>query len=188
MFMEGSDSIKKPSIDPSRMMGAGAAKAAHGVSGNSAPVAQGKNSEIPRNASTLSSSGIPEAASGQAKLAMMANNIVPTNGFFRGKTQEKESVKSGANIETHAAAFPADGPEAKAKFTELMQCADRGAEPSSGKVSQREIELRRQAVIPLDGPDAQFTDLLRYAFSLAADRHAPVTQETIITSFHEARE
>jgi hypothetical protein len=144
MFME----IPERPVDPStKITGTGAA---HRVSGNSASVAQGKNSEIPRNASTLSSSGIPEAASGQAKLAMMANNIVPTNGFFKGKIQGEVSVKGEATIETHAAAFFADGPEANGKFQKLMELASRGTEPSSGKVSQREIKPGRQAVIPLD--------------------------------------
>jgi hypothetical protein len=186
--MEGPDSIKKPSINLStQIAAAGAANAANQISEDGVSAAEGKHSAILRNGATVNGSGKPEAAAGQALLGMMANNIVPTNGFFRGKTQEKESVKSGANIETHAAAFLADGPEAKAKFTELMTRASRGAESSSRTVSPHEVELGKQAVIPLDGPDAQFKDLLRSAFRLAAGRHAPITEETIINSFHEAQ-
>jgi len=102
---------------------------------------------------------------------MAGNNNLSTNGFFKGKIQENESVKGEATIETHAAAFLADGPEANGKFQKLMQLASRGTESSSGKASPGEIELGKQAVISLDGADAQFTDLLRYAFSLA-DRPA----------------
>jgi hypothetical protein len=174
--MEGPDSIKKPSIDPLRMMGAGAVKK---VSGNSAPVGSGKGPEILGNGATVSGSGKSEAAAGQALLGMMAgNNIVSTNGFFKGKIQEKDSVKGEATIETHAAAFLADGPEAHGKFQKLMELASRGAESSSGKVSPREIELGKQAVMmPLDGPDAQLGAALRYAFSLA-DR-LPTAEDSI---------
>ncbi len=153
MFMPGPDNINRL---PTQIVGAGAANAAKQVSVHSAPVDSGKSSEISGNGATVSGSGKPEAAAGQALLEMMAgNNIVSTNGFFKGKIQEKDSVKDEATIETHAAAFLADGPEANGKFQKLMELASRGAESSSGKVSPCEIELRKQAVIPLDRPDAK---------------------------------
>jgi hypothetical protein len=182
MFME---IPKKTSVDLSTTTGTGSVRR---VSGDGASAAEGKNSEILRNGATVSGSGKPEAAAGQALLGMMAgNNIVSTNGFFKGKIQEKDSVKDEATIETHAAAFLADGPEANGKFQKLMELASRGAESSSEKVSPPEIELRKQAVIPLDGPDAKVKALLTYAFSLA-DRQGPITTGAIINSFHEAQE
>lgn len=173
MFMEGP---KKISVDLSTTTGTGSVRR---VSGDGASAAEGKNSEILRNGATVSGSGKPEAAAGQALLGMMAgNNIVSTNGFFKGKIQEKDSVKGEATIETHAAAFLADGPEAHGKFQKLMELASRGAESSSGKVSPCEIELGKQAVMmPLDGPDAQLRAVLRYAFSLA-DR-LPTAEDSI---------
>jgi hypothetical protein len=182
MFME---IPKKISVDLSTTTGTGSVRR---VSGDGASAAEGKNSEILRNGATVSGSGKPEAAAGQALLGMMAgDNIVSTNGFFKGKIQEKDSVKDEATIETHAAAFLADGPEANGKFQKLMELASRGAESSSEKVSPREIKLGKQAVIPLDGPDAEVKALLTYAFSLA-DRQGPITTGAIINSFHEAQE
>jgi hypothetical protein len=176
---------KKISVDLSTTTGTGSVRR---VSGDGASAAEGKNSEILRNGATVSGSGKPEAAAGQALLGMMAgDNIVSTNGFFKGKIQEKDSVKDEATIETHAAAFLADGPEANGKFQKLMELASRGAESSSEKVSPREIKLGKQAVIPLDGPDAEVKALLTYAFSLA-DRQGPITTGAIINSFHEAQE
>lgn len=181
MFME----IPERPVDLStKIGGADKAKAANEVSEGDVSVAEGKPSKILRNGATVNGSGVDGNAAGQAKLGMMAgNNIVSTNGFFKGKIQEKDSVKGEATIETHAAAFLADGPEAKAKFTELMQRASRGAKSSSRTVSPHEVKLGRQAVIPLGGPDAELRAVLRHAFSLA-DRHAPVTEEDIIKAFH----
>lgn len=185
MFMEGPSNRNQPSIDPSRMMGAGAVKK---VSGDSAPVGSGKGPEILGNGATVSGSGKSEAAAGQALLGMMSNpnGMVPVSGFSNGKT-ERKPIEDEATIETHAAAFLADGPEANGKFQKLMELASRGAESSSEKVSPREIELGKQAVIPLDGPDAEVKALLTYAFSLA-DRQGPITTGAIINSFHEAQE
>ena len=156
------------------------------VSGDGASAAEGKNSEILRNGATVSGSGKPEAAAGQALLGMMSNpnGMVPVSGFSNGKT-ERKPIEDKATIETHAAAFLAYGPEANGKFQKLMELASRGAESSSEKVSPREIE--KQAVIPLDGPDAKVKALLTYAFSLA-DRQGPITTGAIINSFHEAQE
>jgi hypothetical protein len=172
---------KKTSVDLSTTTGAGAVRR---VSGEGVSPAEGKNSEILRNGATVSGSGKPEAAAGQALLGMMAgNNIVSTNGFFKGKIQEKDSVKGEATIETHAAAFLADGPEANGKFQKLMELASRGAESSSGP---REIELGKQAVMmPLDGPDAKLGAALTYALN-SADRQGPITTQAIINSFHES--
>jgi hypothetical protein len=161
---------KKISVDLSTTTGTGSVRR---VSGDGASAAEGKNSEILRNGATVSGSGKPEAAAGQALLGMMANGIRPTNGFF----QEKPDTTTPDGIRLHTAALLADGSEADKQFTELMQGADRGAEPSSRKFSPREIELARQAVIPLDGPDAQFKKLLKYAFSLA-DR-LPTAEDSI---------
>jgi hypothetical protein len=179
--MEGPDSIKKPSIDPLRMMGAGAVKK---VSGNSAPVGSGKGPEILGNGATVSGSGKSEAAAGQALLGMMAkNDIVPTNGFFKGKVQEKPVNTNVPDINLHTAALLLDGTEADNQFKELMTRASRGAEFSSGKASPREIEGRQAVIMPLDGPDAHLGAALRLAFN-SADRQGPVTTEAIINSFH----
>jgi hypothetical protein len=188
MFMQGPDSIKKPSINLStQIAAAGAANAANKISEDGVSAVGGVNPKVSEGASVAGNGKSP--AAGKALLEMMSNpdGVVPVSGFSNGKT-ERKPIENGATIETHAKAFLANGPEAQAKFVELMERADRGAEPSSGKFSQREIELGRQAVIPLDGPDAQFKELLKYAFSLAADRHAPVTKETIINSFLRAKE
>jgi hypothetical protein len=186
--MSGPDNINNLPNLSKQIGGVGGARAANKVSGHSAPLEQEKGSQISGNGATVHGSGISEAAAGQAKLGMMAgNNIVSTKGFFKEKIHEKDPVKGEATIETHAAAFLADGPEANGKFQQLMNLASRGAESSSGKVFPHEIELARQAVIPLDGPDAQFKKLLNYAFSLA-DRQGPITTGAIINSFHEAQE
>ena len=182
MFMEGPDSIRKPSINLSTQIGA-----AKKVSENSASVAQGKGPQTSGNGATVSGSGIDGNAAGQALLEMMANNIVPTNGLPRGSVEKKGRVGGEATIETHAAAFLADGPEANGKFQKLMQLASRGTESSSGKASPGEIELGKQAVISLDGADAQLAATLRSALSLA-DRQKPVRTEDIIESFHNAKE
>jgi hypothetical protein len=185
MFMQGPDNIKNLSM---QIGGADKAKAPDKVSENSAPVAQEKFSPTSGNGATVSGSGKPEAAAGQALLGMMANNIVPTNGFFQGNVGKKERVTGEDTIQAHVTALLLDGTEADNQFKELMTRASLGAESSSRTVSPHEVELGKQAVIPLDGPDAQFKDLLRSAFRLAAGRHAPITKETIINSFHEAQE
>jgi hypothetical protein len=184
MSFEGSNINRLSTNLSTQIEGAGGAKLVNKVSGNSAPVEQEKGSQISGNGATVSGSGKPEAAAGQALLGMMAgNNIVSTNGFFKGKIQEKDSVKGEATIETHAAAFLADGPEANGKFQKLMELASRGAESSSGP---REIELGKQAVMmPLDGPDAQLGAALTYALN-SADRQGPITTQAIINSFHES--
>jgi hypothetical protein len=185
MFMQGPDNIKNLSM---QIGGADKAKAPDKVSENSAPVAQGKGSKILGNGATVNGSGKSEAAAGQALLGMMAeNNIVSTNGFSRGSVEKKGRVGGEDTIQAHVTALLLDGTEAQAQFVELMERASRGAEPSSGKVSQREIELGKQAVMPLDGADAQVKALLTYAFSLA-DRQGPITTGAIINSFHEAQE
>jgi hypothetical protein len=174
MFMEIPNYIP---VDP--LGGVGGARAANKVSGHSAPVEQEKGSQISGNGATVHGSGISGAAAGQAKLGMMAgNNIVSTKGFFKEKIHEKDPVKGEATIETHAAAFLAGGPEANREFQKLMELASRGAESSSGKVSPREIELARQAVIPLEGADAELGAALRYAFTLA-DRRPPTAEDSI---------
>jgi hypothetical protein len=178
--MSGPDNIKNLSM---QIGGADKAKAPDKVSENSAPVAQGKGSKILGNGATVNGSGKPEAAAGQALLGMMAeNNIVSTNGFSRGNVGKKERVTGEATIETHATALLADGPEANRKFQQLMNLASRGAEFSSGKASPREIE-GRQAVMPLEGADAQLGAVLRYAF-----RQEPITTEAIVKSFRESNE
>ena len=183
MFMEGPKNIL---VDPSMTTGAGAVNAAKQVSVHSAPVDSGKSSEISGNGATVSGSGKPEAAAGQALLGMIANGIAPTNGFFNGKT-EKKLTEDGANIETHVAALLLDGPAANGPFQKLIELASRGPESSSGKVDPREIELGKQAM-PLDGPDAKLLGAaLRLAFH-SADRQGPVTTKAIINSFHEATE
>ncbi|MEB3316445.1 MAG: hypothetical protein VKK32_09585 [Candidatus Melainabacteria bacterium] len=187
MFMPGPDNINKPPNLSTQIEGAGGAKAANNVSEDGVSAAEGKHSKILRNGATVNGSGVDGNAAGQAKLGMMANNIVPTNGFFKGNVGKKERVTGEDTIQAHVTALLLDGTEADNQFKELMQRASRGAEPSSGKFSQREIELGRQAVIPLDGPDAQFKELLKYAFSLA-DRQGPITTGAIINSFHEAQE
>ncbi len=189
MFMEGPDSIKKPSINLStQITAAGAANAANKISEDGVSAAEGKHSKILRNGATVNGSGKPEAAAGQALLGMMAgNNIVSTNGFSRGSVEKKGRVGGEDTIQAHVTALLLDGPEAQAQFVELMERASRGAESSSEKVSPREIELGKQAVIPLDGPDAEVKALLTYAFSLA-DRQGPITTGAIINSFHEAQE
>ena len=181
MFME---IPKKTSVNLPTTTGTGSVRRVL-EDGASAAEAEENNSKILRNGPTVNGSGKPEAAAGQALLEMMSNpnGVVPVSGFFKGKTQEKDSVKGEATIEIHAAAFLADGPEANGKFQKLMELASRGAESSSGTVSQREIELGRQAVIPLDGPDAELGAALRYAFSLA-DR--PPTAEDSIRLFKES--
>lgn len=178
MFMEGPDSIKKPSINLPTQIAAGAANK---VSEGGVSAVGGVNPKVSEGASVAGNGKSP--AAGQALLEMMANNIVPTNGFFKGKIQGEDSVKGEATIETHAAAFFADGLGANGKVQKSMELASRGTEPSSGKVSQREIKPGRQAVIPLDGPDAELGAVLRHAFSLA-DR--PPTAEESIRLFKES--
>jgi hypothetical protein len=181
--MSGPDNINNlPTNLSTQIGGVGGVKK---VLGDGASPAEGNSLQVSGNGATVSGSGVSEAASGQAKLGMMANGIRPTNGFFTGKI--KELVNGGATIETHAAALLADGPEANQQFQRLMQLASRGAESSSGKVFPPEIELAEQAVIPLEGADAQLRAVLRYAFSLA-DRQGPITTGAIINSFHEAQE
>ncbi|MBU6196563.1 MAG: hypothetical protein KGO93_03225 [Cyanobacteria bacterium REEB446] len=182
----GPDSINKlPTNLSMQIGGAGGAKAAQRVSKDGASAGQGNNSQLSREGATVAGTGRDGNTAGQALLGMMAgNNNLSTNGFFKGKIQENDSVKREATIETHAAAFLADGPEANGKFQKLMELASRGAESSSGKVSPREIELGKQAVMmPLDGPDAELGAALRYAFSLA-DR--PPTAEDSIRLFKES--
>lgn len=178
--MSGPDNINKLSTP---IGGAGAAKAANKVSGNGASAAEGKNSQISGQAAKVAGTGRDESGAGQALLMIQGNNnILPTKGFFKGKTEGKEQVEDGANIETHATALLADGPEANRKFQQLMNLASRGAEFSSGKASPREIE-GRQAVMPLEGADAQLGAVLRYAF-----RQEPITTEAIVKSFRESNE
>jgi hypothetical protein len=172
---------KKISVDLSTTTGTGSVRR---VSGDGASPAEGNSLQVSGNGATVSGSGVFEAASGQAKLGMMANGIRLTNGFFK----EKPDTTTPDGIRLHTAALLLDGTEADNQFKELMTRASRGAESSSRTVSPHEVELGKQAVIPLDGPDAQFKDLLRSAFRLAAGRHAPITKETIINSFHEAQE
>jgi hypothetical protein len=171
---------KKISVDLSTTTGTGSVRR---VSGDGASPAEVNSLQVSGNGATVSGSGVFEAASGQAKLGMMANGIRLTNGFFK----EKPDTTTPDGIRLHTAALLLDGTEADKQFTELMQRAGRGAEPSSGKVSPREIELGKQAVMPLDGADAQVKALLTYAFSLA-DRQGPITTRAIINSFHEAQE
>jgi hypothetical protein len=144
---------KKTSVDLSTTTGTGSVRR---VSGDGASAAEGKNSEILRNGATVSGSGKPEAAAGQALLGMMAgNNIVSTNGFFKGKIQEKDSVKGEATIETHAAALPLGGPKAKGQFQQTVNLASRGAvleqrAPSSEILLGRDVpsaEIIKQALI-----------------------------------------
>jgi hypothetical protein len=186
--MSGPDNINNLPNLSKQIGGVGGARAANKVSGHSAPLEQEKGSQISGNGATVHGSGISEAAAGQAKLGMMAgNNIVSTKGFSRGSVEKKGRVGGEDTIQAHVTALLLDGTEAQAQFVELMERASRGAEPSSGKVSQREIELGKQAVMPLDGADAQVKALLTYAFSLA-DRQGPITTRAIINSFHEAQE
>jgi hypothetical protein len=162
MFME---IPKKTSVDLSTTTGAGSVRR---VSGNGASAAEGKNSQISGQAAKVAGTGRDESAAGQALLMIQGdNNIRLTNGFFKEQSQQKESVKGEATIETHAAALFADGPEANGKFQKLMELASRGAKPASGKASPPEIELARQAIIPLEGADAQLGAVLRYAFSFS---------------------
>jgi hypothetical protein len=112
---------------------------------------------------------------------MAKNDIVPTNGFFKGKVQEKPVNTNVPDINLHTAALLTDG--ADKQFQKLMELASRGAEFSSGKASPREIEGRQAVIMPLDGPDAHLGAALRLAFN-SADRQGPVTTEAIINSFH----
>jgi hypothetical protein len=186
MSLEGA-SNNRLSTDPlTQIGGAGQVKP---VSGDPKEIGSGKNSEIPGNGATVTGSGKPEAASGQALLGMMSNpnGMVPVSGFSNGKTERKLIVENEPTIKTHTAAFLADGAEAHKQFQKLMERASRGAESSSGKVSPREIELGRQAVMmPLDGPDAQLGAVLRDAFSLP-DRVRPTLQESV-DLFHSGKE
>ncbi len=176
MFMEGP---KKISVDLSMMTGTGSVR---GVSGDGVSPAEGDSLQVSGNGATVSGSGVFEAASGQAKLGMMANGIRLTNGFFK----EKPDTTTPDGIRLHTAALLPDGLEDNGKFQKLMELASRGAEPSSGKVSPSEIESGRQALMPLEGKDGQLAATLRLAFSLA-DRQEPTTEQ-IIRSFHEAKE
>jgi hypothetical protein len=178
MFMPGPDNINKLPNLSTQIGGAGGAKAAQRVSRDGASAAQGNNSQISSNGATVTSPGIDANAAGKALLEMMSNpnGVVPASGFSNGKI-EKKPTRDEATIETHAAALFADGPEANGKFQKLMELASRGAESSSGKLSSREIELGKQAVMPLEGVDAQLGAALRYAFSLA-DR-LPTAEDSI---------
>jgi hypothetical protein len=157
------------------------------VLGNPASAGSEKGTEFRAEGSRVPGSGKDENGAGQALLAMMANGIAPTNGFFKGKIEEKEQVEIKDNPKTYAAAFLADGLEANQQFQRLMELASRGTESSSGKVSPSEIESGKQALLPLDGQDGQLAATLRLAFSLA-DRQKPDRTEDIIKSFHEAKE
>jgi hypothetical protein len=179
MFMEIPKNIP---LDPSMTMGPAAVKRVSRNGGGSAGGVNPKGSE----GHPVTNGGKSEAA-GRALLEMMANGTTPTNGFFRGKIEEKEPIQDQATIGTHAAAFLADGLEANEKFQKLMELASRGAESNLGKVSSREIELGRQALIPIDGKDGQLAAALRHAFN-SADRQGTITKEAIINSFHANNE
>jgi hypothetical protein len=185
MSFEGSNINRLPTNLSTQIGGAGGVKKVLGDGDESA--VGGVNPKVSEGATVAGNGKSP--AAGQALLEMMSNpnGVVPASGFSNGKI-EKKPTRDEATIETHAAALFADGTEADNQFKELMTRASLGAESSSRTVSPHEVELGKQAVIPLDGPDAQFKDLLRSAFRLAAGRHAPITKETIINSFHEAQE
>lgn len=149
MSLEGPSNLNQPSIDPSRMMGAGAVKK---VSGDSAPVGSGKSPEILGNGATVSGSGKPEAASGQAKLAMMANGIAPTNGFFKGKIEEKPSDE--LNVIEHPIIkrqLEVLLPEHSSPATTAAYQALEARASSASIASNEEISLGKEAIIPNAG-------------------------------------
>ena len=133
MFMEGPKNIP---LDPSMTMGPAAVKRVSRNGGGSAGGVNPKGSE----GHPVTNGGKSEAA-GRALLEMMAgNNIVPTNGFFK----RKDSVKDGANIETHPTALFTHGPEADGKLQQVMNLASRGAVPGAGIINS---EIIKQALI-----------------------------------------
>lgn len=153
--MPGPDNINKLPNLSTQIGGAGGAKAANKVSGNSTPVEKDKGSEIPRNGATVNGNGIDANAAGKALLQMISDGIRPTNGFSKGEIQEKELGKGEATIETPVAALPLGGPEAKGQFQQTVNLASRGAvsgerAPSSEILLGRDVpgaEIIRQALI-----------------------------------------
>ncbi|MFZ4085308.1 MAG: hypothetical protein ACOYK1_07235 [Vampirovibrionia bacterium] len=159
--MSGLDNINNLPNLSTQIVGAGAPSAAKKVSRNSTPVEKDKGSEIPRNGATVNGNGIDGNAAGQALLGMMANGITPTSGFFKGKIQEKDSVKGEATIETHAAALPLGSPEAKGQFQQTVNLASRG-DVSGERTPYSEILL---------GRDVPGAEIIKQALILDAKAH-----------------
>ncbi|MFM7458334.1 MAG: hypothetical protein ACKO3R_06710 [bacterium] len=148
--MPGPDNINNLSR---QIGGAAETKAASNVSGDGGESTVGGVNPKVSEGATVAGSGIDANTAGKAKLAMMAgNNIVSTNGFFKGKIQEKpydgsSSIQHPINAQMAALLPKHPTPEITTAFTDL----EARAKGSPTLASPQEILLGKGAIIPNAG-------------------------------------
>jgi hypothetical protein len=173
---EGSINNRLSTDLSTQIRGAGRANAVNGVSGNSAPVKQEKGPQISGNGTAAVSSGTPQVEIGRL---FAQGNITSPNNFYTGKSS---NITGHPTIDAQMEVLLPEHPNSKTPAA--YQALEALANSASTSDSPAVVRFNgANAVLPLNGANAKFGELVRYASSRLGG--SPTTADSI-KLFHES--